>query len=190
MSQIFAGPSLTMPSGEHFSFERSARGPEGVFRFTWTLAPGRTGPGEHLHPHEDETFSVVSGMLTLWIGGLERTLGAGDTVVVPRGAWHRFLNRGPDPVVVRVSLNGTRMEDHLVPIALHFAGCEKPTPAEVLRILVHVAAGVRSGAVFPRSGERWVLRVMGGLRRLGVRPFPVVEGWEARRVQEVGEPVA
>lgn len=48
----------------------------------------------------------------------------------------------------------------------------------MLRLLAHVSAGVRSGAVYPRTGERLAMRAAGLVRWLGARPFPVVPHWE------------
>jgi quercetin dioxygenase-like cupin family protein len=55
--------------------------------------PG-TGPSLHRHPYE-ETFIVQDGDVLFTVG--ERTIeaGPGDIVVVPAGAPHKFLSRGP-----------------------------------------------------------------------------------------------
>ena len=43
----------------------------------------------HSHPETDEFFLVLSGRLTIELGGSEVVLGRGDTFVVPRGVAHR-----------------------------------------------------------------------------------------------------
>jgi mannose-6-phosphate isomerase-like protein (cupin superfamily) len=50
--------------------------------------------GEHLHPHTQERFRVVSGSLGARIGGKDRTLVAGDDVTVAAGTPHDWWNDG------------------------------------------------------------------------------------------------
>src|SRR5688500_10283434 len=71
-------PSHTSkPTGEHFEFLASSRGPGAHLEFRWTLAPGKRGPGEHYHPRETETFTVLSGSLRIWINGVPKDYAAG-----------------------------------------------------------------------------------------------------------------
>jgi quercetin dioxygenase-like cupin family protein len=42
----------------------------------------------HVQPHEDETFHVLDGRLTVHLDGREVTAGAGETVLVRRGTPH------------------------------------------------------------------------------------------------------
>lgn len=44
----------------------------------------------HYHKNKEESFQVLSGVLQVKIEGRERTLLAGDTLVVPQGVWHEF----------------------------------------------------------------------------------------------------
>ena len=58
-------------------------------------------PGFRLVPHrhlrEDETIHIVEGTFELVLGADTRTLGAGDTVFVPRGTPHAIRNAGDAP---------------------------------------------------------------------------------------------
>jgi quercetin dioxygenase-like cupin family protein len=54
--------------------------------------PG-TGPGLHRHPYE-ETFIVQEGDVLFTVGEQTIEAGAGDIVVVPAGAPHKFVSRG------------------------------------------------------------------------------------------------
>lgn len=174
-------------AGEHFVFTQSARGTGGRFRFRWTLAPGRTGPGEHVHPTETESFAIVSGTLRIWIDGVPRDLAPGDTASVPAGVRHRFLNPGAEPVVVDVDLDGTAMEDQMIPMAAYFqaakrAGRDKPRVRELLRILVHVHQVGAVGLV-SRVGSAAFGGVCRTLRLFGVRGFAPIQDWEPRAEQ-------
>ncbi len=163
-------------SGETFEFVTSSRStPDGRFRFVWTLAPGKRGPGEHTHDDETETFEVVSGTLRLWVSGTPRDLGPGDVCAVPPGVPHKFLNPGQEPAVVNVTLDGPKMEDALVPLAVV---CDGRTPrlSDLSRLLVGLAQ-------YPsRPTNRLVtaglLTVIGLFKLFGVRRYEPVLGWD------------
>jgi quercetin dioxygenase-like cupin family protein len=59
-----------------------------------TWGPGGKPPPPHLHPYQDEEFVVQSGRMTASIDGNERTLEAGDRLVIPRGTPHKMWNSG------------------------------------------------------------------------------------------------
>lgn len=170
-------PALDLAmTGERFEFQTSAKAGDGVFRFRWTLASEKKGPPEHVHSGETETFAVVSGKLRLWMDGEPRDLGPGESVAVAPGVRHRFWNPGPEPVVVDVSLDGTRMEDALVPLAFAFAGKPKLGIGDIATMIVHdvEADGSRPGsrvahAVF--RGVAWLARLF------GARPLPRADAW-------------
>ncbi len=48
----------------------------------------------HAHARQDETVEVLAGKLTVRVGGIERTLGVGDSVAVPRRKLHVVRNCG------------------------------------------------------------------------------------------------
>jgi quercetin dioxygenase-like cupin family protein len=54
-----------------------------------TIAPGRMVP-LHVHHREEETFMVLDGQLTFYIGDEQIEAGPGDLVVGPRDVPHRF----------------------------------------------------------------------------------------------------
>jgi mannose-6-phosphate isomerase-like protein (cupin superfamily) len=58
--------------------------------------PG-AGPPLHVHHDADEIFTVVSGEYKFICGESVIEAGAGDVVLVPRGAPHTFLNSGAGP---------------------------------------------------------------------------------------------
>jgi mannose-6-phosphate isomerase-like protein (cupin superfamily) len=55
---------------------------------------GGSPPPKHFHPRQDERFEVTAGELHARIDGVERVLGAGDTLDIPRGAVHQMWNPG------------------------------------------------------------------------------------------------
>lgn len=172
-------PMANPATGERFEFVSSARDGDGRFRFRWTLAPRRRGPPEHRHLHERETFTLVSGSLRVWVDGVCRELRTGEPLTAEVGTYHRFYNPGDTPAVIDVELDGAELEDTMVPMAAHFAGREKQTLAEVIRIFLHdvtVGATVRK-SLFVR-GLLGFFAALGRLFRL--TRFPVVEQWKPR----------
>jgi mannose-6-phosphate isomerase-like protein (cupin superfamily) len=59
---------------------------------TWT--PGGSPPPPHVHPSQDEEFEIRSGRLTAVVDGVQRELGPGDTLQIPRGTPHKMWNAG------------------------------------------------------------------------------------------------
>lgn len=57
-------------------------------------APGR-GPRLHRHPYE-ETFVVLEGEVTFTAGDDRVSAAAGESIVVPAGTPHGFVNSGDD----------------------------------------------------------------------------------------------
>jgi mannose-6-phosphate isomerase-like protein (cupin superfamily) len=54
--------------------------------------------GRHIHPKQDETFEIVSGMLDVFVEGSWRHLRAGQSVCIPKGMVHGFRNSSNTPV--------------------------------------------------------------------------------------------
>lgn len=68
------------------------------------IEPGNAPPPEHMHRHQEETFEVVAGQMWVRVRGEERTLTAGERVVVPKGTPHSFKNTGAEALQIRVTL--------------------------------------------------------------------------------------
>jgi quercetin dioxygenase-like cupin family protein len=60
----------------------------GVFR------QGNAGPAEHFHPLYDEHFEVLQGEFLFTVAGAERTLHAGDKLVIKKDVAHAFRCTG------------------------------------------------------------------------------------------------
>jgi len=59
---------------------------------TMALAPKFAGPPLHVHPHQEESFEVLSGVLDVCIDGQWRELGADERITVPAGTPHTIRN--------------------------------------------------------------------------------------------------
>ena len=62
-----------------------------------TVPPGASTPPPHRHVNCSEAFFVLAGTITFRLDDAELTGGAGDFLLVPRGAAHTFGNSGDTP---------------------------------------------------------------------------------------------
>ncbi|MBI5106467.1 MAG: cupin domain-containing protein [Solirubrobacterales bacterium] len=59
---------------------------------------------EHVHPSQEERWTVLEGRAAFAIGGVEHEAGPGETVVAPAGVRHLAWNPTDAPVRLRVEL--------------------------------------------------------------------------------------
>ena len=99
-----AGDVIENPvTGETMRFVLTGRETRGeLLRIDMLVGPGGFATGEHVHPSQSETFSVVSGQLTLRVGGHEQVYTEGEQLTSPAGTPHVWWNSGPNAVRVTV----------------------------------------------------------------------------------------
>jgi quercetin dioxygenase-like cupin family protein len=68
-------------------------GEEDLVRFNWRSQPGGAIT-EHLHPHQEERFTITAGEAHFTVNGAERIVGPGETIVIPVGVRHSESNPG------------------------------------------------------------------------------------------------
>jgi quercetin dioxygenase-like cupin family protein len=85
--------TLTIP---HVTGEQSG----GSFSLLEQYLPTGSVAPLHVQPHEDETFHVLEGRMTIHIDGEEVTAGPGETVLVPRGTPHALRADEPSHVML------------------------------------------------------------------------------------------
>jgi mannose-6-phosphate isomerase-like protein (cupin superfamily) len=66
---------------------------EDIVRFNWRSMPGGAIT-EHVHPHQEERFTIIAGEAHFTVNGEERVVGPGETIVVPVGVRHSEANPG------------------------------------------------------------------------------------------------
>jgi quercetin dioxygenase-like cupin family protein len=82
----------------------------------------------HIHHHEDETFYVVDGQVTMFSGDERIDLEAGDYFFVPRGVVHAYLVSSERArMLVTISPSGT--EQLFVSLGVPVTGSEPPADA-------------------------------------------------------------
>jgi quercetin dioxygenase-like cupin family protein len=87
-------PFSNPATGEEIEFTEAAevRG-EDVVRFKWRSRPGGAIT-EHVHPHQEERFTILAGEAHFTVNGEKRVVRAGETIVVPVGVRHAERNPG------------------------------------------------------------------------------------------------
>ncbi len=65
-----------------------------------TYPPHSAPPPLHLHPSQDEAFTVLTGSLHAVVGDVERDLLPGDRLDVPRGTPHRMWATADEPTTL------------------------------------------------------------------------------------------
>ena len=58
---------------------------------------GHGGPPVHFHLHQEEWFYVMEGEVLFQVGGERKRLGAGESLLGPRGVPHGFVGVGEKP---------------------------------------------------------------------------------------------
>ena len=92
-------------SGERITFRRTGAETNGeLLAFDLELQPDGAVPGKHVHPSQEERFTVVSGRMKFKKGLRTVIAEAGDVVVVPPGTPHKFENAGDRVAHVQVEV--------------------------------------------------------------------------------------
>lgn len=88
----YAGKVIESPD-TRLVFVRTAADTGGeLLRFEQTVQPDHAPVPAHVHDRQEERFVVLSGEMGVRAAGEERTLTAGEEVVVPPGTPHTFWN--------------------------------------------------------------------------------------------------
>jgi quercetin dioxygenase-like cupin family protein len=78
-------------------FKRTARETGGeLLQLEIFASPNSAPPPDHVHPRQEEHFETISGTLRARVGGEERTLRAGESMVVPPGVGHTWWIEGEE----------------------------------------------------------------------------------------------
>ena len=146
-------------TGETMTFLGVRRGERGDALVVRTaLPPGAKGPPVHVHPHQVEEGTVLSGRVAVRVDGRTTEHGAGEGVTFPPGSAHTWWNAGDEVLVV---------EGRLTP-PLHFE-------AFIREMFAAMNAG-RDGRPSPFAAMALLASYPDDQR------LPGVPGWVQRRV--------
>lgn len=158
-------------SGERIVIRRSGAETGGeLLTFDLFLPPGSRVPAGHVHPAQEERFTVVEGRMQFRLGLRTVVALPGDTVTVPRGTAHWFRNAGPGvahaEVEVRPALRMQELFETNEEIGAegHFAGTSLPRPTDLALFLLEFDREVGVPYV-PRAVVRAVLAPLAWLAR-------------------------
>jgi mannose-6-phosphate isomerase-like protein (cupin superfamily) len=88
--------------------------------------PLGSGPPLHVHHNEDETFYILEGEVTMFVGDERIDLDAGDYCFGPRGVPHAYLVRSERArMLLTISPSGS--EQLFVSLGVPVTGSEPPT---------------------------------------------------------------
>jgi len=172
-------------TGEHIVFAETADTTRGEFvRFDWRSSPGGI-ISEHIHPRQEERFTIVSGVARFTVNGEPQVAEAGQTVVVPAGVPHSEGNPGTvdvrGTVELRPALQAKQWHEALAGLAADFKCTARGAPKNPLQL----------GATFwhfrhdsrPTSPPLWiqdiVLPPLWLLAKIAGRP-PYYDHWDSR----------
>lgn len=80
-------------AGERFEFPvRASQGPDEPLVFDFYLASQGGIPEAHIHGSQREVFRCVRGAMRVTVDGQSRELRAGETIEIPAGTSHSFVN--------------------------------------------------------------------------------------------------
>jgi quercetin dioxygenase-like cupin family protein len=99
-----------------------------------TLGPGSPGPPLHRHERHFDSFYVVEGAVTLWLGGDELEAGPGSYGLAAPGTAHTFANRSNAPVTVLYLIAPGGFERYMKELWRSTPPGEAPDPALVAEL--------------------------------------------------------
>jgi quercetin dioxygenase-like cupin family protein len=153
-------------SGERLVIRTSAAETNGrLLAFDVFLPPGAHVPAGHVHPHQEERFTVIRGHVLFKIAGRSVLAHPGDVVGVQRGTPHWFGNAGAQEAHVAVEVRpALRMQELLeTSAALSHTG-RLPNLPELAALLLDFQRELSVPRV-PRALANAILRPLAFLSR-------------------------
>ena len=96
------GQTLRLSASERVTVRRPAAETGGaLLELEAAYSPRGRPPAEHYHPAQEEHFEVLEGTVRTRVGGADRRLATGETLVVSPGVRHTFWNAGDEEARLR-----------------------------------------------------------------------------------------
>ena len=98
-----AGRRYEFPDGSLYDIRVSGGDTNGArSELQITLPPHPATQPPHIHPGQEEAWTVLEGSLEVLVGREWHTLAGGQSMIVPPGTVHTFRNRSGENVMFRV----------------------------------------------------------------------------------------
>jgi len=172
-------------TGELIQFTDTADTTGGeLARFAWRSAPGGVIT-EHVHPRQEERFTITSGEARFTVSGRERRARAGETLVVPAGVPHSEGNPGTTDiegiVELRPALRAKEWHEALAGLVADFRTTPRGAPRNILQLGATFWHFRRESRV--TSPPIWIQNIIlpplwALARALGKRPY--YDHWDSR----------
>jgi quercetin dioxygenase-like cupin family protein len=178
-----AGRVIVNPiSGEQIVIRQSGDETGGeLLSFDLYLPPGGHVPASHVHPVQEERFTVIEGVMRFRLGRRTILARPGETVIVPPGKAHWFGADGAQAAHAYVEARpALRMEEFFVEnetlsLTGRLGGARLPRLTDLARILLefrrevavpYAPAFLVRGALTPLA---WLGRLRAGVRKAAQR---------------------
>jgi quercetin dioxygenase-like cupin family protein len=131
-------PFFNPATGEWVQYTAVGEDTDGeLVRFNWRSVPGGLIT-EHVHPHQEERFTITAGEAHFTINGQPRVAQAGETVIVPAGVRHSEGNASPTDiegiVELRPALRTKRFHEALAGLVADGRTTSKGAPKNPLQL--------------------------------------------------------
>lgn len=181
-------PLFNSATGEWIEFTANAEGDDqDIVRFNWRSTPGGSIT-EHVHPHQEERFTITAGEAHFTVNGEQHLVGAGETIVVPVGVRHSESNPGSVEIHGVVELRPALHSRHMHEAFAGLATEGKTTPRGAPKNPLQLGATVwhfrhESRATSPPIWvQNLILPALAALAKAsGVRPYH--DRWDSRTRQ-------
>jgi quercetin dioxygenase-like cupin family protein len=130
-------------SGERIVIRESGEATGGrLLSFDLFLPPGGHVPAGHVHPVQEERFTVMAGRMRFRFDRRSILAIPGETVVIPAGRAHWFGNAGVEVAHARVEVRPALLMEELLEATArlgqrgHFPGTRLPRPSDLALVLL------------------------------------------------------
>ncbi len=125
--------------GDVYRFLATGEETEGRYAAFEALVPPGSGPPPHVHSREEESFLVLEGEMTFYLGDERLVAPPGTFLNMPIGSRHCFRNEGTSPARMIITIVPAGLEQMFFevgqPVAADATTAPKPTPAEIAALL-------------------------------------------------------
>jgi quercetin dioxygenase-like cupin family protein len=125
-------PDLTIGVKSRVGYLATGADTDGQFGlYQWDMAAIPNGPGEHFHRTISESFFILEGTVSLYVGDKWQDTTRGDFLYVPPGGVHAFSNNSDAPASMLVLFTpGAPREKYFEELADIVASGRKLSPEE------------------------------------------------------------